>query len=146
MTTVFTDRIRAADLVKALWDERYQMVAVTIQNKTGVATAAGAIGVGSPVNLNGSQWETINVGQESTSDGLVIDNAIIPALAINGITDNKYRVLVRGPALINLDAIPDDPDGATGTYTLADLATRLAALNPPIMVLREPTKQTVQST
>ncbi len=142
----FTDQNRGYDVVKMELDQLYTRTAGTLKNLTGGAVVAGAIRAGSPLNLNGTQWETINVGQESTADGILVDSRPIPALGIAGITELEYQILVRGPALVNLDAIAEDPDGTTGAYTAATLEARLLALVPPIIVLREPVTQGVQTT
>jgi hypothetical protein len=47
-------------------------------------------------------------------------------LANNGTTANKFVILVRGPALVDLGQIKSG-------FTLATLATALQALNPPIV-------------
>lgn len=146
MATVFTDLDRSYDLVKMELDQRYTRTSGTIKNVTGGTIAAGAIKVGTPLNLNSTQWETIDKTGESAADGIVVDQRLIPSLANNGITTLEYEILCRGPALINLDAIADDPDGSTGAYVTADLKTRLAALNPPIMTMLEPTTTETQTT
>lgn len=144
--TVFTEQPRPYDFLKEEYDQRYTRTTGTIQNKTGVTIAAGAIQPATPLNLNGTQWETLNVGSESGADGFFIDHRIVPSLANDAISTLEYQILVRGPALVNLDAVPDDPDGSTGPYTLADLKTRMLALVPPIVVLREPATTQEQTT
>lgn len=81
-----TDRSRGYDFVKDEYDQRYTRTSGTIQNKTGGAIVAGAVCVGSPLNLNGTQWETIDATAESGIDGFLVDSKLVPALASNGIT------------------------------------------------------------
>ncbi len=145
-SAVFTDRSRGYDFVKDEYDQRYTRTAGTIQNKTGGSIAAGAVGVGSPLNLNGTQWETLNVGSEASIDGFVVDSKLVPALANDAITPEKYQILIGGPGLINLDQIPVDPDGSTGVYDLAAIKTRCAALVPPLRTMREPATTQTQTT
>lgn len=144
--TTLTNRKRGSDFVKTEWEQRYTRVSGTIKNQTGVAVAQGAIKPGQPLNLNGTQWETLNVGSEAGADGFFVDDRVVPAIGIGATTDLEYDILARGPALVNLDVVPDDPDGTTGAYDLSALETRLGALSPPIIVMREPTSTTVQTT
>lgn len=146
MPTVFTDRKRPYDFVKYELDQRYTRVTGTVKNKTGGSIVAGAIKPGQPLNLNGTQWETVDVGGESGVDGFFVDHRIPEALANDAVTALEYQILVRGPALVNLDAVPVDTDGTTGAFTLATLKTRMEALSPPIIVLREPTTTQEQTT
>lgn len=142
--TTLTNRKRGSDFVKTEWDQRYNRVAAPIKNMTGGAIVAGAITPGYPLNLNGTTWETLDDAAESSADGFFVDDRITPALANNASTPLSYQILVRGPALVNLDAVPSSIEG--NAYDLAALETRMAALNPPIIVMREPTSTTEQTT
>lgn len=142
--TTFTDTPRVYDFVKWEIDQRYTRVAATIQNKAGVAIDAGAIKIGQPLILNGSQWETADSGEEASVDGFFVDERKVPALAVNGISTLEYSILVRGPALVNYDAIPVDLLGVA--YGAAAIKAALRALSPRIEFLLEPTNETVQST
>jgi hypothetical protein len=142
--TTLTDRPRASDFVKWEADQRYTRVAGTITNKSGQAMEAGDLKPGYPLNLNGTTWETLDDASEASADGFFVDGRVSPALAIDAATTLEYQILVRGPAIVNLDAVPAPAEG--GAYNLADLKTRMLALNPPIIVLREPTAETTQTT
>jgi hypothetical protein len=136
-TSFTTNDLRVGDFLKWEVEERFTRVAAKIQNKTGAAIAAGAIVPGTPLNLNGSQWETINATAEAGIDGFFVDYRVHEALANNAITAKRYSILVRGPALIDKNAIPtSDLQASPVNYTLATIVTRCAALD--IQVLAEP--------
>lgn len=138
MPTSFTSNdLRVGDFLVWEVEERYTRVAARIQNKTAVALAAGAIVPGTPLNLNSAQWETINSGSETGIDGFFVDTRAHEALAIDAITAKRYSILVRGPALINKNAIPlNDLTATPDAYVLATIVTRCATLG--IQVLAEP--------
>lgn len=141
----FEDRDRGYDLLKWEVEHRFCRDAVTIKNVCGNTVPAGGIGVGYPLNLNGSQYETAVATGEAGVDAIVIDPRKIPELADDEITAEKYQVLVRGPALVNKSAIPtNDATTAATAFTLATLVTRLAALD--IQVLVEPATEEIQTT
>lgn len=143
--TTLTSRTRGADFVKAYWDDRYNFDAVQIKNMSGSDQVAGAIQVGTPLNNNGGVWETLDDAAESSADGWVVDDRVIPALANNATTTLYYKILVRGPAVVNLDKIAPALDGDLA-YDLDAMQTRMEAMNPPIVVLREGTTTTTQTT
>jgi hypothetical protein len=139
MAVTFTDRARNSDLLKWEVEHRYCRTAGTIQNKSGVTIVKGAMTVGLPVKLVGTQWVTVAAADLANTGGLLLvdDAAAIPeALAADAITAKTYQILTRGPALINKSIIPTT-DLAGAAITLATLVTRLATLNIQTMV--EPT-------
>lgn len=141
MSVLEQSEVRTSDFVLDEYDQRYTRMAVKIKNNTGVALAAGAIQVGHPLTINGTDYETTNAGGEAAFDMFVIDPRVVEALAIGATTELEYEVLVRGPALVNVDAIPDtDPDGASALDKTA-LVTAMKAFNPPIIPLYEPETQ-----
>lgn len=106
----------------------YGTVSGTIKNTTGAAvTLTKQDLIGRPVKWVTDHWELAIPGtDEATVDGLVYDPQDDLSLANNGTTANKFVILVRGPALVDLNQIKSG-------FTLATLATALQALNPPIV-------------
>lgn len=144
MATTFTEAPRNSDWLKWYVEERFCFASHAIKNDSGAAIALGGIVPGTPLNNNGGVWETIESGEEATVDGIYADDRTCEALAIAGTTTKQYRILVRGPALVNKDALlAADFNGATA-YVLADLVTRLAALD--IQVLKDAVTQQTQTT
>lgn len=139
-----TEAPRVSDVLKWYVEERFCFATYLIKNDSGAAIPLGGIVPGTPLNLVGGVMETIESGEEALIDGIFIDDRTVPALAIGGTTVAQYRVLVRGPALVNKDALlAADYNGATA-YVNADLVTRLAAMD--IQTLKEPTTQSTQLT
>lgn len=140
----FTEAPRVSDFLKWYVEERYCFATYLIKNDSGAAIAQGGIVPGTPLNLVTGVMETIESGEESAVDGIFADDRTVPAIAIGGTTALQYRVLVRGPALVNKDALlAADFNGATA-YVLADLVTRLAALD--IQVLKDSVTSQTQTT
>lgn len=140
----FTEAPRVSDVLKWYVEERFCFATYQIKNDSGVAIAQGGIVPGTPLALANGVMETIESGEEATVDAIFIDDRTVPAIAIAGTTVKQYRVLVRGPALVNKDALlAADFNGATA-YTLADLVTQLATLD--IQVLAEPATKETQTT
>lgn len=144
MPTSFTNRDRVYDFLKWYVEERFCFVSGTIQNQTGATIAAGAITPGTPLNLNGTQYETINAAAEAGTDAFFVDERIHEELAAAAITAKQYRLLVRGPALINKTVFPDNDLAGPTAYDKDALETRANALD--IQVLVEPTNQEEQIT
>lgn len=134
-----TDRVRPYELMRWEPDMRYNRTAGTVKNPSSTTLAAGGLVVGMPLKLVSTQWTIVLGTDEANTGGLFLgdDSASIPeALAQNAITQQKYPILVRGPALINKSAIAlTDPAGLT--YVNATIVTALAALSPPIQTLVE---------
>jgi hypothetical protein len=133
MSKVFTSVNRVYDFLKWYTEERYCFATGTIKNVTGGTIDAGAIKPGQPLNLNSTQWETINTSAEAGVDGFFVDPRKHEQLADDAITEEEYKILVRGPALINVSAVPGD--NATGAaYVTADLITRARALLIEVLI------------
>lgn len=134
---IFTDRSNVGDFLKNEYDERYNRVAGTIKNVAGNTIAANSMIPGQPLTLNATQWETAVAGGEAAVDGFLVDSRGHEELADDAITEKEYSILVRGPALVNPDAMPaQDLVTSPGTFNKTTLITTLASLG--IMVLREP--------
>lgn len=106
----------------------YCFVTGTIKNTTGATVAIEKEDmIGRPVKLVASQYElAIPATDEATVDGLVFDPQVGLALANNATSTAVFVILIRGPAVVNLNAI-------VSGFTLATIATALAALSPPII-------------
>lgn len=143
--TVFDSVQRVHDFIKAEWEQRYSRVKGTIKNSTGADFDVDAIKPGTPLSkISEGVWETVDSGGESGIDGFYADSRKFPALANAATSTKKYSILVSGPALINLDKVPNDPSG--DAYVTADLKTRIEALSPPIRFLLEPATTEEQTT
>ena len=133
MSTVFTSVNRVYDFLKWYTEERYCFAAHAIKNVTGGSILAGAIAPGQPLAESGGTWSTVDTSGEANIDGFFCDPRKTPALVDDGVTPLQYKILVRGPALINLSAIPGD--NTTGAaYVSATLITRARALLIEVLV------------
>jgi hypothetical protein len=108
--------------------EEYGMVNAKVTNDTGAAvdlTKEDLIGY--PVYLDGSTWKLcIPATDEAACDGLIFNPREGLDLADTVESEHEFAILVRGPAVVNLDEIE------TG-FVVATLATALAAKSPPII-------------
>ncbi len=144
MTTVLTERKRGYDFLKKYWDDRYNFEVATIKNTNTAAATLGAIYPGMPLHLNGTQWETIAAAGASGTNGFFVDDRASEAIASGATSVGKYKILVRGPGLVDLDAVAKDLDNAS--ITLATVRTAMRAFSPPLMELRDPAHTVEQST
>lgn len=144
--TVLTERKRSYDALKEFLDSQpnYNFEAATIKNVSGVAADAGDLYPGMPLRYNTDHWETINSGGEANTDGIFVDDRCSEAIANGATSVKKYKILARGPATINLDAVGNDLAGAA--YVKADVLAQLVALSPPILQYRDPATTEVQET
>lgn len=125
-----TDRARIYDLVKDEYDTRVTRTSGTIKNPSATTAAAGAITVGYPVKLVGSQWTLLLSTDEANCGGLWLgDPATVPfveSLAQNAVSALPGQILFAGPAVIDKTKIPTT-DVAGAAFTLATLVTALNA-------------------
>ena len=141
---VFTSRTRVSDFLKTdPTSPPYVTDAGTIKNVL-AALAAGDIQPGMPLKKNGTQWETLAAANISDADGWYIDPQISEALANNATSEQKYTILIGGPAVVNVSVALADPVGAA--IAEADVIAALAAVSPPIRYVKEGSKQTTQTT
>lgn len=135
MPTVLTDRQRVYDFLKWEVEPRYCRAAGTIKNIANADLAAGDIVPGTPLKLNGSNWEIALAADKDTVDGFFIDERKSEAIDAGETSVKEYQILARGPALVNKDAIPTlDPDG--GALTAGNVQACAVALG--IRFLAEP--------
>lgn len=127
MSTSYTDLPTMSDVLKYCVDEAYCFDAVFIKNTSGQICSAGEIFAGCLLRNNAGVWETLLNANVSSVAGIVIDARKIEAIGIGSTSLVRYKILVRGPARINHDALPL-ADLAGTTYTAATLTTALAAL------------------
>lgn len=140
---VLTDELRTlGDLLLYEADRCYCRDAVPIKNMSGGSIAAGALRIGHPLKNNAGTWETLDDAAEADVGGLLLEN-MGEVVADNATSVRKYSVLVRGPAIVNIDAIPTPVADAETAFDKDALITALAALDPPILVHREPVNQEV---
>lgn len=145
--TVLTERKRSYDFLKEFLDDQpnYNFEAATIKNDTGVALLAGALYPGLPLIFAGGVWKTIIASGVSGMDGFFVDDKCSEALAIGATSAKKYKILARGPATVNLDAVGADLDAGT-TYNKDTVLAAMVALVPPILQYRDPATTEVQTT
>lgn len=144
--TTLTERTRESDFLKHFYHPEYCFESATIKNNNSADAAAGDILPGLPLLLNSTQWETVAAASVSGMDGFYIGDGNVPceAIAASATSVKKYRILARGPAIVNLDALPADLDGAA--FTVSTVLTAMAAFSPPIRQYREPTQTSTQTT
>lgn len=144
--TTLTERSREYDFLKHFYHPEYCFEVGTVKNNSSVDADAGDIGPGLPLLLNSTQWETVAAGSVSGMDGFFIGDGDVPceAIAAAATSVKSYRILVRGPAIVNLDAVPVDID-AGAAYNKTTIRTAIRAFVPPIMEYREPTQTSTQT-
>jgi hypothetical protein len=138
MTTTLTKPRTEGDVVIRNFDPEYCYDSVTITNNSG---AERDFVPGTPFNESGGTWDPTQDTEEASIDGILVEH--VKGLANNG--TKVVRMLVRGPAVLNRDALPT-VDYTNTAFNLATVATRLLALSPPIICRREPTKVSQQTT
>lgn len=145
--TVLTERKRSYDFLKEYLDSQpnYNFEAATIKNVSGAAISAGALYPGLPLLYNTDHWETVAAGSVSGADGFFCDDKCSEALANNATSTKKYKILKRGPATVNLDAVGNDLD-ADAAYNKTTVLGVLEAMSPPVLQYRDPATTETQTT
>lgn len=141
--TTFTSRQRVYDFLKFQLEERYCQETALITNDTGADIIAGEIEPGYPLKESGGVWSPADTTEEGSVDGFYVDTRQCEAIANSAASTKQYAILVRGPALVNVDAVPVDTAGAA--FVRATLITRMKALSPPIIPMAEPTTSELQT-
>lgn len=135
---------RLGDILREFWSYAYQVGGYKLVNPDATARAAQII-LGQPVKASSTNMVFVKSTDEGNAIGLVLHNQPV-ALAISETTTLKYPVLLRGPALIDKDALPTADVAGTAFDTVAELVAAYAALDPPILTLTEPTQTSEQTT
>jgi hypothetical protein len=78
-------------------------------------------------------------------DGFFVDDRCSEALGIAATSAKKYKILARGPATVNLDAVGNDLDAAAA-YNKTTVLAAMVALVPPILQYRDPATTETQGT
>lgn len=100
--------------------------------------------VGYPLISDGAGgFQLAVVGDEADVIALILQGPPIKDLAIAALTDEKYLVLTRGPAIVNEDAVELADGDGVGEFTLATIKTALEARS--IRFLSEPVTREVQT-
>ncbi len=128
------------DLVRAEWHRGYCFVEAVVKN-SGSANLLGTRLLGQPMKKISTVWNFVLTTDEANTTGILFYDKPFPSLAAAATSVDRYLILVRGPALIDQDALPV-LDVNAATLVPATIATALAALKPPIIAQRElsPTK------
>lgn len=109
--------------------------------KNGVAVAV-TLAVGMPVIADSTNFELAVSTEEGSVTGILLDGAG-DVIAASATSTKLYSVLVRGPAVINYDAIPQADQAAAAWDTDAELKARLLTLG--ILALSEPAVSSYQT-
>lgn len=131
--TTKTSTPKLGDFLKSEWDYRYCRREGTYTNGTGSDVT---LNLGQPFSINESTGvlTAIDDGSESSAECFLVSN-IDQVIADGESVD--LAVLIRGPAIVNGDALPETAiDG--GTFDNDALVTVLEGLSPPVVVLTEP--------
>lgn len=128
------------DLIRNEFHRQYNYVEAPIKNPSSSTDLSGFNPLGQPLKVVSTVYNFVLTTDEANTTALVAyDKNIV--LAHGATSDDRYLILKRGPACIDQDALPVlDVDAAT--LVPATIATALAALDPPIIAVRElsPTK------
>jgi len=131
------------DIFKWLLHPGFNLVSAKLVNPVAVVQALTSP-AGLPVKASGANYVIVQATDEANAIGLLYHDKPI-ALAASGTSDLLYPFLIRGPALIDKDALPTHDVAATPVaYTNATLVTAYAARN--IIAMSEPTKTSTQTT
>lgn len=130
------------DLLKAFWHAGYCLASTKLVNP--IASAITLTNpLGQPLKVSGSNYVFVQDGDESNTTAILLHDKPI-VLSSAGTTDELYPILVRGPALIDKDALPaTDVNG--DALTASTIVTALAGLSPKIIGLSEPSKTSTQT-
>jgi hypothetical protein len=137
-------RARAlGDVFKWLMHPGYNLVSAKLVNPVAAAiTITDPCAL--PVKASGANYVIVLATDEANAIGLLYFDKPI-TLGISATSALLYPFLIRGPALIDKDALPaNDVAVSPGAYTNATLVTALAARN--IIAQSEPTKTSQQTT
>jgi hypothetical protein len=124
-----SDKKRLDELILEEWDPRY--------SRTAVELTAGTYEIGE-VLVNKTVGDSVVGAQPSFSDSICIENITVPASETW-----EVAALVRGPALLNLDAVKRASDNESDSALITRLADLLAQ---GVRFVREPVYSTVTDT
>lgn len=125
------------DVVASEWRGDYCFGHLTVVNNTGGGITVANL-VGHPIS-----WVTANSAYEFTVAG---DEADVVAIVLSALDKEitladaesiELFCAIRGPATLFRGGI-EASDYADGAYTMDDIETALAGLNPPILLIDEP--------
>lgn len=137
MTVLSKGYVGGDFIIREHVDPYYCRGELPIDNSAG--TDVLEVPAGFPLEADGTLATATN---ESDIVALVLQPQRIPA----GETV-KVAVLLRGPCVINRDALPTaDLAGTPANFDMDDFQTALEALDPPLVVKREPVTQETQTT
>lgn len=143
ISTSVTKGKTLGDVFKWLMHPGFNLVSAKLVNPVAAAMTITSP-VGLPVKASGSNYVIVLATDEANAIGLLYHDKPI-TIGSSATSDLLYPFLIRGPALIDKDALPTaDVAVSPGTYTNATLVTALAARN--IIAMSEPTKVSTQTT
>lgn len=138
MATVLSTAPKLGDIL--IWElaPEYNRESITLTNDE---ASEIDLDYGHPLIESGGTWTPAVQGEENAVDGLLAEE--VKALAASA--TKEVKILKRGPAVINIDKVPDN-DVADAAFNKTTLQTRLEALSPPFVVRSEPTVVSTQTT
>lgn len=131
------------DVVRYVLHPGYCIVSAYVVNPNAAAYAAQNL-VGQPVKASGANYVFVESTDEAAVIGLFMHDKPV-ALGVSETTTIKYPILVRGPALVDQDSLPVNDVAGVAFDTVAQLVTALAALDPPIIAVRQPVTESEQT-
>lgn len=146
--TQLSEKQRQDDIIR--WNDMrmYNIVPVTVYNRTGVAITASDV-MGQPLRPDSSvsgAYRFLMSTEESYCNGILLHDGGFNITNLANAGHFASKALIRGPAIINKNALPTKDVGGTNSFTLATLVTALLGLNPPILPNAEMTPTVTQST
>jgi len=132
------------DILRSEFDRKYNMVSAKIKNPSSSVDLSGFNPLGQPVKLVSDVWQFVLATDEANTGGLFMDQRLL-TLAHGATSDDLFMILVRGPAVIDKDALPTTDIEGTA-LTNATIVTALAALSPKITTVSALTPTKTQTT
>lgn len=129
------------DLLVSKFDAHYCFDGRKIANASGADQSLKTIGL--PVKTSGDDWVVVLATDEASTEGLLIETRAID-VANGEKSQRPMNVLVRGPAVVDISAFPDN-DPAGTAYTKATIKTALEALVPPVVVIDDSANKTINA-
>ena len=131
------------EIFKWIMHPGYNLVSAKLVNPVAAAMTITSP-AGLPVKASGANYVVVLATDEANALGLLYWDKPI-TIGASATSDLLYPFLIRGPALIDKDALPaNDIAVSPAAYTIATLVTAYAARN--IISMSEPTKTSSQTT
>ncbi len=130
-----TAKTKAYTLGDLLIEEQSAMYCRAIGTLKNGESSSVTLVMGMPVIADGTNFELAMSTEEGNVVGLLLDG-VGDVIAGSTTSTKKYSFLVRGPAVVNGDAVPAADQAETAWDTWAQVVAQLLTLH--ILVLSEP--------